>query len=149
MRFPEIAYRFALSDFGSLTLETVMRNADTTANAASIFTPLLTAISKNRALILTNITAEVVPGAIVEATALSFVCTSPAGQNFSLSRATGPDAVDVPLILNWSGEVLVTGQGGSGDLLDIRCFFSAANAANRLICSCNGYVIPRGNIGNF
>lgn len=149
MRAPEITYRFALSDFGSLTLETVMRNGDTTANAASIFTPLLSAIAKDRALVLTNIASEAVPGVLVGVSGISFTATTNAGLNFSVARGSGPVTADTPFSLNWSGEVMITGQGGSEDLLDIRCFFTGAHADNRLICSCNGYIIPRGNIGNF
>jgi len=149
VKAPEICYRFAGNDFRSLTFETVLRNNDTTANAASIFTALLPEIAKDRILVVSNICAEAVPTPATGVTSISFIGRTPAGLNFSIMRGAFPETADTAVALNWQGEVWISGEGGNADMIDVRCFFVAAGVSNRLICSMSGIIVPRGNVGNF
>ena len=148
MRAPEIAYRFGLNDFRSLTFETVHRSGDTQANSALISEVLLSALAKDRVLVISNVWWEVIPDATTGVVRVTPGLTTGAGRAFNIMREVYAATADTPVSGEWWGEIYVTGAGPVLSTVTVAVTFSGAAAGNRLISGFSGVVIPRGNIGN-
>jgi len=150
VRAPDITYRYlGAIDVSGVTLETIHRQADTSTAVASVTHTLIPAIPKDRALILSNIAIESIPGAAQTLTDVAVLITGPTGIAVNVARFAGAAAAAAREAFNWSGEVYVLGAGTGFTTLTVTAFWNAGVAANRLITSCSGLVIPRANIGNF
>jgi len=149
MRAPDITYRFSVpSDTGGPTLELYSRTLTVTASSAE-FTATLTGPAKDRALIVTNLNVQAGPGATQSVTRLSLVGSTPAGASVAIETDMPTAVADIRRNLNWQGEVMIGGGGVANVILTASVVFSAGVAANFIVISAYGYVIPRGNIAPY
>lgn len=150
MRAPQQAYHFAVpKDVASPTFELVNRKVDAELGAASSSMELLNDLAKDRSLIITNASVRAIPDPLNLVTQIVIIATSGPGADFVIARAMPTVAVDVPVVLNWVGELYTLGGGEGTTSIRALIFFDGAGAANTGDANFSGIVIPRGNIANF
>jgi len=149
VRAPDITYRYAYpKDVASNTLEVLVRRFDTTDTATTVFGRFAN-LSKDKILIITNISGQGLPGLTNSVTDISFTGFTAAGQNFAIAELRPVLVADLTHAHDWSGEVWIPGGGEGSIQLELSAAFDAGVAANRAIFGICGLIIPRGNVAQF
>lgn len=149
MDAPDSTYRYAYpKDIAGQTFETLSRAVSNTATAA-VRTFTFVDLSKDKVLVLTNVSVDGDPGAGQNVVSLRVEGFTAALLGFTIAVVIPPGTADVTEELNWQGAVYLPGGGDGTTQVQIAVVFNAGIASNALRASLHGIIIPRGNVAQF
>jgi len=146
---PGITYRYIYpKDVAGPTFEILSREFNTATTAANI-TQTLQGIPKDKVFVLTNITAQLSPGATQSVVRMRIQGFTGAGATFDIFALNPLGSADEEHIGVWQGSVYLPGRGENLDTVAMIANFSAGVNANGATFALHGIVIPRGNSSAF
>ena len=149
MKAPEITYRYIYPrDVAGPTFEVLSRTFFL-SDAATSISQSLSLITKDKILVLNNISIQADPGATQALLDLRVSAFTPAGAEWNITRFRGAGTADLIEAFNQTGEWYILGR--EPDVVNVRVvgLFDAGVNANNVDVSLHGIVIPRGNSANF
>jgi len=149
MRVPDLLYRLARAP-GSLgpLIELFTKRVDASASSTTVSSNL-TGLAKDKILVITNITADLDPGATQAVIRVVIQARTPAGVTFAIAQRGFAAVADLRSGFDWQGEVALGGRGVDVASIFLDGVFDAGVNANATTLSVFGYVIPRGNVAPF
>ena len=147
--FPGIAYAFQRPTDTAGPTALILSRHFQSSSGITLVEFLFSDLSKDRVLVLTNVSIIADPGAAQGVREIKIQALSQGQENFTIDARIPLNIADQIEVLNWQGEVYIQGGGPGTNTLRIFSFYSAAVAANTMTVGIHGIIIPRGNLGGF
>jgi len=149
VRAPPITYRYIYpKDVAGPTLEGFVRHRTVVAAATQI-EQFVTGIPKDRILVLTNVCMECAPGAAQILENIAVQGFTSAGLQFNIALERPDPTVSADRVLNWTGEVWITGRGEGVNSMRLNSVYDLGVANNTTTFTVFGFIIPRANVAPF
>jgi len=150
VRFPGITYSFQRpTDTNSPTALILSRHFQISGGGSSLLEFLFSDLSKDRVLVLTNVSVIANPGGAQIVLEMAIQGLSQGQENFNIDRREPAADPGINKVLNWQGEVYIMGGGPGTDTLRIFTFYDSPVVSNAMTVGIHGIIIPRGNLGGF